>query len=296
MTTESENEQDLHSLLRCLCDLSDAMKGTHVDESEWLLHAEGLTLKAAYHGFSALYLARGTSMPELGLNFIDPASIQVVIRSLFEAVLTFNYVFRQPLSPEDRRLRYDVWRLSGMFYRHRKKPRFDFGKQKLAAERPFIDDLRRSISAHPFIASMPTRVAREVLSGKDWLIPAINHNGKYSRPTMIDVAVQAGLGRQQAFETYNQLSGYTHSTFASVFQLRQADSAESRSILYDPVLADASISIAVLIRDFAHLFLPAKELLDTSPQCSALVETWLYIGSDPQGEAESDAGEDSYRE
>lgn len=277
---KDDREDEYLLLLRAFLEVTESIKGTPVGDSDRLLDLEGLALKVYYHGAAILYQYRGTKIPELGQTFVDPASIVVLVRTLFESALTFNYVFVQPRESAERDLRYAAWKLAGLVGRHKSKPRMTVNKQKSEEERPLIISLERDIRALLPSMGLPDQVLKEICKKGEWRLPAKTVNGRLDWPGWVDLAETAGFGRKHAEDIYRYLCGYSHSGYIPALQLRQATTPEDRRTLCDPMLNEAKISLSLTIRDYAALFEKAALVLRENSAFAEVVETWLYIGSD----------------
>ena len=108
-------EKDLNVLLRSMVQLGEALKGKKGDElAVW---AEPQASKAVGHAYTILFLFRGTNLEGAEVNFVDHASVLVLVRALAESVLTFDYIFVEPGSADEREFRYCSWALASIAQR-----------------------------------------------------------------------------------------------------------------------------------------------------------------------------------
>src|SRR4030042_3115529 len=108
------SEQDLMKMLDILYKAVSATRSQPNHTDAKLKDAEHLATKFLVHGVSTLYLTRGTHVhdfPSLRLGFIDPASIDVVARSVFETFLVFHHIFVAPAEEAERHCRYLSWKV-----------------------------------------------------------------------------------------------------------------------------------------------------------------------------------------
>lgn len=128
-----DEKNQCFKLLDLLGRVLDANKGA-ATEREW--YAEGLANKFFDHAFFVLYLSRGSSLltlPSRKIAISGVASIDVLVRAAFEALLTFNYVFHTPQTDEEKDYRYWAYRLAGLMDRQNFPVNTDKQRKVLAA-------------------------------------------------------------------------------------------------------------------------------------------------------------------
>jgi len=284
----SDNDQEFIILLRGLIAVSEAIKGTPAKHGDWVLDAEGLLPKTVYHVSTVYYLSHGTKIPPLPADFLDPGSIQVLVRATLESVLVFHYVFAAPETDADRDLRYAMWCLSGLLNRQRYTPKSTWGKQRQQEDAELVKELRDKICCSNLFQKLTAKQQRKILTKGEWRLPERNSEGKCAFPSWVQIATAAGLSKKTAYEMYSHLSSYAHSSYLSVLQLRQAVTAKQREMLTGGTMGIVKIAMALMARLYTRVFPKAKSIMLDNEGFANTVDMWIDIGSDALEDEEID--------
>jgi len=164
-------EDDLKALLRLMMQLGEALKGRKGDKlAVW---AEPLTSKAIGHAYSILFLFRGTYLEDERISFVDHASILVLARALAESVLTFDYLFVEPSTQDEREFRYCTWALAGIAQRQQFPALTPRAKEQLAKDKSFLADMRARIEQTDTFRKLQPKDQNRVLSGEYWKVKTL---------------------------------------------------------------------------------------------------------------------------
>jgi hypothetical protein len=262
-----DKERHYLKLLETMIAVAEAGKGMPGGSDRRLLDAEALFLKLFCHASSALYLFRGTRVPELGnVSFFDPASVNVLSRAAIEAFLVFHYVFIAPTSKDVEDLRYFAWTLGGLLDQQKYTAQTSQGKAILVAKRPEIANLQQKLTANPSFAGLTNKQQRGLKRG-EWRLESWS-----------DIALSAGLSLKNAKEFYSYLCGHAHSSNLNVSQLWQASSAENQRMLSEPALNHIMIAMAFIIKSYATLFPQVDQVLAKDSKAREIVDVWTYVG------------------
>ncbi len=262
-------------LVRAMIDVSEALKGTPAGENDLILDAEGLYLKTFYHSCSIYTLMKGVRVSPLNINFIDPASIQVMVRASLESALTFFYVFDYPKSNADKEFAYLVWHLSGLLIRQGFHPLSRYGKDKLNKEKEYINRLQEQIRNFAQFNNYTLRQQKDIIEKGKWKLPIKDEKGDYYIPGPAKIALLAGMDKQHAYDIYSYLSSYAHSDYLSVMQTRQPVSAQNRYRLINASQDIAKIAIALITVSYTRVFPKTKPVIENNEKYSYSIETWL---------------------
>lgn len=272
---------DEYTLLsNTLIGISESVKGTPVEKDDKPLDAEGLLLKVYYHASAVALLSHGTPVPSGYTRFLDPASPKVLVRAMLEASLVFGFVFVPKVSELEKDLRYLVWCHSGMLQRKNFTAVSEWAKEQRARDIEMLDDLRKKITDNPHFRVFNKEQQQKILDRGEWRIPTESHEGRLSFPSWSQIAANLGFGNRHAKEVYSFLSGYAHSGYLSVIQIRGANSNADRERLLEGTVGIAKIAMSLTIENYARLFPIARQFLTSNKQMAQVVETWLYIASD----------------
>lgn len=262
-----EKEEEYIKLLRILLEIGEANKGIPVGDDDRILDAEGLVLKFVGDAGSLLYLSRSTKLPEIGANFFDSPSINVIGRAAMETFLTFHYIFIAPSSDEDKDFRYLSWQLAGLLERQSYSIRSLEGKKKLKKEMEYIKSLLSKINDNAIFKQLSIGEQKEI------------RKGKWRRLNWREIAVSAGLSERHAKEFYSYLCEYAHSGNLSILQFRQAENAESQKDLFAATMSLVMITMANIIKSYCILFPKSQYVVDRNPEYVHLIDIWTYVGS-----------------
>jgi hypothetical protein len=269
--TSQKPDNDLELLLAALIRVSNAQAGTEAGPDQRLLDAEGLMLKFVGHASSAVALSRGTNLPELGIGFFDPGSVNGLVRAAVETFLVFHDVFVSPTSPAEADARFLAWWLGGLIDRQRFPLHSPAGKKLLEHEAAEIEVLKRRLETNSAFANLPAVQRKQILRGR-W------RAGRDGRDTSWkDLAMNAGFNEESASGLYHFLCGFAHSNWISVLQLRQARTADDQRQLMAGSLSYLAGVMAHMIRAVCRVFPKAQEHFAKDDQAQELVATWAYV-------------------
>ncbi len=266
---QNQIETEFLELLRVLLRVAEANKDLPAGDDDRVLDAEGLALKCFFHAASMFAMSRGTVVQEIGANFFDPASVNVLGRATVESFLVFHHLFVSPDSEAERDLRYQSWLLADLLERQEFPDPSPNGRRLLQEERSQIEDVQSKIRANPRFAELTCKQQRRLLEEKDW------RRGM----SWTKIARTAGLSDVNARIFYRYLCSYAHAGSLSVRQLREAKSAEAQRSLLPATMKAVMIALANLIGSYCLVFPRSHAALDGDSRGSALVDTWVYVGS-----------------
>jgi hypothetical protein len=251
----------------------EATKGIRYnDDQSWKGHPGPIAVKVAMHLATVFYLVEGTRMdriPSLPLNFIDHASINVVMRAALETFLAFHHLLIAPKTAEERNFRVRIWQIGGLRDRQRFPAIVSENKAKLQKEKVQLDELIKKIEADPIFQTLTPEERRRARKG-DWRLTK----------QWVDVAVEAGVSKQYFEPMYRYLCSYAHSGSLSMLQINDAENKEVQFRLAEPNLGTALIIMSRMVTAFAELFPEARQCLDAAPEHQRnLVKLW-YMPAD----------------
>jgi len=265
-----DSEQDYVKLLDLLVRVIEANKGSFTGDDDRFWYAEGLATKLFLHAASVLYLSRGTKIadfPSAPLKFPDPASIDVLARAALETFLTFHYIFVEPETDEEKDYRYWAWKAAGLTERQNHPVSIEAHKQKLAGEKKEIDDLHSKLRSNIIFQQLTGKQQEQVLK-----------KGKWKLLSWREIAEEASLARILSSDMYRHLSGYAHSSWLSVLQIKQSLEDKEESLLIEPSMKTIAIATANFIREYCNLFPKTKDVLAADAEGTNIVDEWIQIG------------------
>jgi AraC-like DNA-binding protein len=268
----SKRSSEYRQLLDLYVRSTQSMAGSEFRGSKaWIVESEYLTLKLFYHLASLLYLHPGTHFTNLGgidVHVFDFPSAAVLCRASFETYLTFNYIFIATCSDEERRLRYLTWSLGGLLDRQKATPRTNATRQRLDEEEEQIRELHGQIEENQAFAALPPKRQKEARKGQ-W---------RFDK-SWADLAAMAGKDRAYFAGLYTYLSSYAHTGYLSALQIGQAQDKQDQYQL-SAMYIDVGLTImSHFLTDYAALFPPVAEVINSSPEDKRLLELWHGVGS-----------------
>ena len=241
-------------------------------DSAFEADTQPLATKLFFHLGSVFHLQEGTSLPRIAegpAHFIDFPSISILMRAAFETYLTFQFIFVQPTSVEERKFRHTVWVLGGLLDRQRFTTTTPEGKTKLQEEKAQIDGLRQSILSSPVYAQLPEPRRKEAKAGK-WRL------GKQ----WVDIAELFGTHREYFVSLYAYLSSYAHTNYLSVLQLSQAHEKDHQSSLAGIYTYVGMTLMSHFILVYCSLFQEAQRVLDEDQDSINLLKVYYVKAED----------------
>lgn len=262
-----DKQRDYIGLMKVLVNVVEASKGTVAGSDDRLLDAEGLALKFVGHASAAYYLYQGIALPEIGANFVDPSSVNVLGRAALETFLVFHHVFITPASEEERDFRYRSWLLAGFLERQTFPVQPPQGREMLSKEAQLIPPLQAKLRENVCFRALKSGQQKNLLEKGKW------------RPPWTEMGLAAGLSRTHAEAFYSYLCEYAHAGNLGVIQIRNAHTIQSQRKLCDATIGLLIISIANMVKTYCEVFPKSQASLQQDQDGTSLVKMWIKIGA-----------------
>lgn len=272
--------EDLHFLLDSMRELSERDRLAQSRSMVGAQDAESLILKVFCHLSAASQLTAGTYVRGREKPFIDPATIPVICRAAWEAVLVLSYVFAMPPSETEKILRYKLWKLSGLLDRSRYGALSPAGRRVLDSDAEIIRALRDELHADPKLSGLTKGQRLKLLERGGWRIPGTAGCDLKSIPSWRMIAIASGFGEKTTNEVYSFFSGYAHSSYLSVMQLGQATKESDRQNMVDAHVSVSCIIAAFAIRVYSDVFEEVKRYISENSVLDKVLSVWQYVGED----------------
>ena len=256
-------EKDLKALLRLMMQLGEALKGRKGDElAVW---AEPQASKAVGHAYTILFLFRGTHLEDDEINFVDHASILVVLRSLAESVLTFDYLLVEPGSEDEREFRYCSWALASIAQRQQFPALTQEAEEQLSRDKTFLATMTQRVQETEAFQKCSPKEQTRLLEGKHW------------RSERLTKSAERLFGGTFGGPMYRYLAAYGHSDYLSVLQIRDNAGLAKQRAMAEGALAMACVCISKLIEGYLALW-PFLELVaNLQPNAQTLVTAYTHF-------------------
>lgn len=253
-------------LLDLFVRLVQSQAGTKIEHGEeWQNDAQTLAIKLFRHLVSMQTIARDTTINGGGIpavTFIDHASVKVVARAAFETYLVFFYIY----GSSDRSLcefRHKAWRLGGLADRQDAHASNDQNREKLAAEKRQIEELRTELKSSPHLRSYTDKQSKKILEG-EWRIGT----------SWTNLGKSAGFHEKYFSDVYGYLCGYSHSSYISALQVGQAQSIEDQRKHTQSILGVGVVLMAHFAFSYSKAFSAAEAVLTAEPTTKKVAEKW----------------------
>lgn len=267
----SRHEADFSSLLELFVILVEAQAGQKVStEDAWLNDRQVLAIKLYRHLYSMRQLSSGSTLFAQNLEhaFIDHSSIQVLARAALETYLVFYYVFALDDLVESK-FRHLTWKLGGLMDRQKLTPITEAARTTKRTELSQVIELQTQIASQNFFSSFTEKQQKKILEG-EWRI------GKGWE----QLATNAGFHTTYFRNIYTYLCGYSHSSYASALQIREAKELSSQRELSNSMFGVACMIAAHFAFTYSNLFSRAKDALDASPDLKSIARKWQFGAND----------------
>jgi len=237
----------------------------------WLSNSHSLALKMFRHLSSVNTLCQMyTDVPpgHPPSHYIDFSSAQIVTRAAIETYLTFAYVFcNDDLTLA--KFRCEIWQLSGLADRAKLLPASVEAEKTLAADKGQMEELRISIAKSPHLAAYTEKQARRILAGgwsqlRDWS----------------ELAVHAGIHPRYFDQTYNHLSGFSHSSYISAIQISQARDMHTQLHMAQTCVQMSLFYTAHFVVNFSKISASAALFISSDDAAKKFLKLWHITSED----------------
>ncbi len=265
-----DKNQDFLELLGLFMGLVESQAGKTIPPGEvWRNDAQALSLKLFHHLVSLKNIVDGATISHgpATFEFVDHASAKVVARAALETYLVFFHIYG--CSPLSRGVfRHKAWTLAGLLDRQKFKPITKEGIERQQEERKTIEKLLPELEGDPELSSYSEKQQKRLLEG-NWR-PGKSWN---------DLGLDAGFNRKYLTEVYSYLCGYSHSSYISVLQVRQALTIEDQRMLAGTSVDVANSILGHFILLYPSIFSGAKDVLVREAGRKQIAELWHYRSS-----------------
>ena len=148
----------------------------------------------------------------------------------------------------------------------------EYGQEILAKENHTIKELRAEIQKSDHFHKYTKNQKHQLLKGK-W------RDGF----SWTDIGHSADFHTQYFENIYNYLCGYSHSSYASVFQIDEARSIDDQQMLASTMLGVGVVLMGHFTFSYPSVFPEAEYVLSTNPEARRIAESNRF-GSDDMSE------------
>jgi hypothetical protein len=259
-------KDDFNIVLNLFSRLVESKAGGRIPTGDaWKNDIQVLALKLIRHLVSMKMVCEGVTIEQdvgVQYDFIDHSSAKVLARASLETFLVFAHIFRET-SPPTALFRHRTWHLAGLLDRQGFIPLTQEAHDKLHKERQQIEVLRQLIAEDPLFNKFTENERKKVLKG-EW------RAGKSWK----QLAVAAGLNDSYISQTYSFFCSYSHSSYLSALQVRDARTIAEQEMLSETSIDVANSVLAHFIFTYCNIFPETRAVLDIDAMGRDCAELW----------------------
>jgi hypothetical protein len=199
------------------------------------------------------------SLPKI----IDPTILVSFIRTVYETVGLFNLIYRNSKTEEEKKIKYNLWAISGLNYRQRFRHEDEpiWVKTKANTEKNKIESYCNEIyqsSIFEKLTSSSQKIIKKMINKKSFLLNfQKNEVVELKWNDLIDVIGIIKKEVKLIFEkSYTYFSLYSHPSNVAVFQFAQMYDEENKTFMILTVdnMKFFFFLISIFIADYINLF------------------------------------------
>jgi hypothetical protein len=262
-----ENEADFAVLFGLFTRLVQSQAGKTIPQGmEWCNDAQILALKFWRHVASvdAIRQPMGIRLDGSAVErFVDHSSVNVIVRAALETYLTFSHIYGGS-DVAVCEFRHTIWRYSGLVDRQGFTATNSANKAKQIEEKASIDWLSASIQQSALWNTYSKDARGKMLKG-EW------RGGK----AWTKIAVDAGFHEKHIGDVYSYLCAYSHSSWLSVIQIRDAaGTIQEQQAMADSFVSTAIVLLSFFVNDYASLFPDSVQLAGLDASEAQIQRRW----------------------
>ncbi len=259
-------------LLDTLTEVYTERKKTN--SSDWLKYSNLLIDKFAIHSRTFFHLSKGIvehkkSGEEVKMRGYDLFTVHTTFRAILETYITFNHIYVEPFSEEERQLKFLLWKLDGLYQRQKFEvysTDFDGAQDILKKHQTDIESLINKIQKHPFLEvikkGQESKIFNPLKKKSNWRFTFRHNNLKLLK--IIELVEHCC--KQRAFiNIYKYASIHSHSNYPAIEDFRQTRGIPISKEKTDSLTRLAIYLTCLMIYDIASIDSNAKNKLNTLP-------------------------------
>jgi len=240
----------------------------------WLNYFNLLIDKFAIHSSSFFHLSSGIiehrkSGEQVRMNSYDLFTVNAMFRTIMETYATFNHIFIEPTSDEEKEFRFLLWKIDGLTEKSRfiiDENDFSEAKKVLDNDKLILDKTISELESCKFYKSVPDDQISKVYkpNSKRYFWRFIYSDGEINTLSITNLI--SHVFKTRAFiNTYKYTSIHTHSNYYAIEEFDKIRGKTLSNEYTDPLTRLAIITTAMLIDDICKVDDNAKLLLLPNP-------------------------------
>jgi hypothetical protein len=264
-----ENIEDLELLIDHFILVGNSLKGKKRPCEERFRFVEPLSKKAISHIVSALTLYKGTKIQlsdSSYVEFVDFSSIAVVTRAAIETYLTFNQIYIEPRTKEEKDFRFLSWDLAGFIERERFSEISEKAKKCKNDEKKLKEMSINNLKKNMIYDKLSLEDKKRILSG-NWRL----------NQSWTDLAKKANIDGKFFSDIYSYLCSYSHSGRLSILQIEQVKEIINEKSFGRVFLTINLIIIARLLIGYVNLIPDCQKAFYSNERAAYLTNIWNKV-------------------
>lgn len=231
--------------------------------SSWMNYSNLLIDKFAIHSSSFFHLSEGIiehkgSTDKIKIKGYDLFTVNSVFRVMIETYITFNHIFVEPKTNDEKQFRFYLWKIDGLL--EKKKFKIDYENLpnlKIIQEKDKREllEMMELIKENTFYNSLETselaKIYDPVRRKSLWKFSIIGNNK--IRPLKIIELVEQICKTDAFINAYKYASVHTHSGFISIEHFEKTRSKPISEEYTDPLTRLAIYLTAMIIEDICKI-------------------------------------------
>lgn len=231
--------------------------------SNWMNYSNLLIDKFAIHSSSFFHLSEGIiehkgSTDKVKIKGYDIFTVNSIFRVMMETYITFNHIFVEPMTDEEKKFRFYLWKIDGLF--EKKKFKIDYEnppnlKDVAEKDKQELTDTLELIKNCSFYNSLDATELLKIYEPERrksiWKF-SINENKKV-RPLKIIELVEQICKTDAFINTYKYASVHSHSGYISIEHFEKTRSKPISDEYTDPLTRLAIYLTAMIIEDICKI-------------------------------------------
>lgn len=265
-------EEEFETLLSLIVRLIESTDGKEIPPDEgWHEYINVFAVKLVHNLGTAYYIAKGTNLV-LGdklHQYVDHAAFKVIIRSVLETYLAFNFIIIAPPTIAEKRFRFNIWQLGGLLERQNSPVITPEGKLKLLSEKPLTEKVLADVKGDPLYKKLDNDLKKKAREG-EWRL------GRGWRK----LAEIADINPNYFQAVYRYLCGYAHSGHLSLFQIKQSESIESQADHMQHVIGIGVMIMSHFCFAYSGLYPEAESVLEADSEAKLIADIFHFKSKD----------------
>lgn len=210
-----ESNKELGEFLDVLINMQHYIVEGKIELPRYKVDVDGLITKSILHGNTIYYLLEGIPLKaksiSLDAKIFDLPTLHVILRSLLENYLIFDFIYVQPASESEIEFRNKNWRYAGYLSRKSFSASTKKTKKVKESDKIQIEELKEYLINSNALKRFSKQQRKQIIEkGNERLFCS-----------WIDLMKKAKFNETVNLQLYRLLSSHAHTTAISIFNLKE---------------------------------------------------------------------------